>query len=127
MKHVSNPLETVWYYVTTCNAYFPYIEHRPNGILLDGRGYCGRVFTAPFEICRPATAEEVRQHFNPEHQPRAMSYCPAVVSCPVLPGVKYIQHPEHPDVAVMVCATCGEPCEHRKGNGCRFLGDDVVG
>jgi hypothetical protein len=64
MKHISNPLETVWYYVRTYNHYFPYIEHRPNGILLDGSMICGKSFTAPFESCRIADYEEVRKFYN---------------------------------------------------------------
>jgi hypothetical protein len=64
MKHTDQPLETVWYYVATYKHYFPYIEHRPNGILLDGTRLCGRVFVAPFGTCREAPYEEVEAFYN---------------------------------------------------------------
>lgn len=64
MKHINRPLETVWYYVTTYGHYFPYIEHRPNGILLDGTNLCGRVFVAPFGTCREASYDEVCEFYS---------------------------------------------------------------
>lgn len=64
MKHITNPLETIWYYVTEYNDYFPYLEHRPNGILLDGSRMFGGAFIVPFDGCRQATYEEVREFYN---------------------------------------------------------------
>jgi hypothetical protein len=64
MKHVISPMETTWYYVDAYDNYFPYIEHRPNGILLDGSRLCGRSFVVPFDGCRLATYEEVREFYN---------------------------------------------------------------
>ena len=69
MRHTSNPLEMVWYYVTTYKHYFPYIEHRSNGILLDGSMICGKAFTAPFEVCRQADFEEVCRFYNMKPPP----------------------------------------------------------
>jgi hypothetical protein len=64
MKHIVNPLETTWYYVTVFGDYFPYIEHRVNGILLDGSKYGLTCFVVPFKGCRKATYEEARQLNN---------------------------------------------------------------
>lgn len=64
MKYIGNPLETVWYYVAACESYFPYIEHRPNGILLDGSCKGLPPFVVPFEGCRIATDEEVSRFYN---------------------------------------------------------------
>ena len=54
-----SPLDERWYYVREFNDYFTYIEHRSNGILLDGGCCFGTAFIAPENCCRPATAEEV--------------------------------------------------------------------
>lgn len=64
MKHITNPIDTIWYYVTAYNDYFPYIEHRPNGILLDGHRLFGYAFVVPFDECREATYDEVREFYN---------------------------------------------------------------
>ncbi len=64
MKHINQSTDVVWYYVTTCKHYFPYVEHRPNGIMLDARHVCGAFVVAPFDTCRLATYEEVRDFYG---------------------------------------------------------------
>lgn len=64
MRHIRSPLEVVWYYVPVYKFYFEYIEHRPNGILLDGYEYFGTTFVCPEHCCRIATYEEVREFNN---------------------------------------------------------------
>ena len=64
MKHMRNPLETIWYYVPVYNDYFEYLEHRPNGILLDGGCCFGTPFVCPEHCCRIATYNEVREFNN---------------------------------------------------------------
>lgn len=59
MKHIVRPLETIWYYVASCGCYFPYIEHHPKGILLDGKSHGVPPFVIPVDGCRLATYEEV--------------------------------------------------------------------
>jgi hypothetical protein len=64
MKHIDKPIEVVWYYVTTCGHYFPYVEHRPNGIMLDARHVCGRFVVAPYGTCHKVPYEEVRAFYG---------------------------------------------------------------
>jgi hypothetical protein len=64
MRHMRNPLDVVWYYVPVYHCYFEYIEHRPNGILLDGGCCFGTPFVSPEECCRVATYEEVCAFYN---------------------------------------------------------------
>lgn len=64
MRHCTNPLDKTWYYVPEFNNYFEYIEHRPNGILLDGGCCFGTPFVSPEHACRPATYEEVSEFHN---------------------------------------------------------------
>ena len=68
MKHAHSPLEVIWYYVPIYGNYFEYIEHRPNGILLDGTSLFGTQFVAPEECCRIATYDEFYEFHNRETQ-----------------------------------------------------------
>jgi hypothetical protein len=64
MKHIHKLMEREWYYVASCNCYFPYIEHRPNGILLDGSCKGLPPFVVPKEGCRPASYDEVLEYYK---------------------------------------------------------------
>ena len=64
MRHVRNPMDVIYYYVPDYDDYFEYIEHRVNGILLNGDIAFGTPFVVPEDKCRIADYEEVRQFHN---------------------------------------------------------------
>ena len=57
---IDNP-PAIWYFVEAYNEYFPFIRHREDGIVLDGRHCFGREFVVRPSECRMANYDEVRK------------------------------------------------------------------
>ena len=63
MNELRNPMNLMWYYVPLHDDYFPLIEYKPDGVLLDGTKNGWKPFIVKHEDCREAIYEEVREFY----------------------------------------------------------------